>query len=626
MKKNIKWIIIFILIALIIETGVYCYNSITNSLFKKYNFIENKTIDLDMSNAILEEESKEYEVLKLKSPKDIKIYNFKFTLKEEYSSNLYVRIRTDYGEKLLPKSNYPSTEFKTYYKEGITTEKLEIVFPKDSVKVEDISSIQLNTNLDYVVEDNTFSFTRCVVYFIIQLLIYVLIVTRKEIYQKINNISLEKLFGGAVLIFGIIYTFINVPLIRYDEHAHFWRAYELSQGKLKTDPENEFPKSIVNLFFRDDGTYPNREFNYNTLATKLQENLNAEDTIAFPAGVTGGYSVLNYISTLFGVLIARVIGLSPVLIFYVGRLFNVFLYSILIYFAVKIVPSKKYKKIIGIISLFPMALNLAASYSPDTVINGFTMLAIAYVLKLKFDENIKQINVKHILIFSCLALIPTICKVVYVFLFGFIFFIQKDKFNKKYSRALYFVLQLLGIVVLYYLFNVWLRGDVPQPIEKNPIEQIIYCISNPIRCVKIFIYTLSIYSTDYLTQLVGGWNTPTILSIVLAIVLLAVIFEKDEEDTKYKFTKIEQVVLIIISILEFLSVFVALYIDWSTAQCNYIIGVQGRYFIPILPIFSLGINKDLLKIDIKSKKVKFVLLILTIYIISIIYSVYTFMS
>lgn len=455
--------------------------------------------------------------------------------------------------------------------------------------------------------------------------IYLAIKYRKNIYEKVYKIKLENLFVILIIIFGTVYTFVNVPLIRYDEHAHFWRAYEISQGHFKTNPNNTFPKSIIDLFFRKDGTYPNREFNYNTLRDKFEDNLLPEKTIDFSVGGTGGYSIVNYLATSVGVFIARKLLLKPLLIFYVGRIFNVCVYAVLIYFAIRLAPSKKIKKIIGIVALLPMSLNLAASFSPDTIINGFSMLAIAYALKLKFDENIKEINLKHIVLFSIFAIIPTICKVVYIFLFGFMFFIPKEKFKNKKMRIIYILLQIVMIVCLYVLFNSILKGNAQQPIEKNPIEQIIYCVSNPIRVFNTFIYTLSTYSSTYLFEMIGGWNTPSILSIMLAFVLFIVAMENEEDSKKCIFNKFEKTVLLIISILEFLSVFVALYIDWSTAQASYIMGIQGRYFIPVLPIFLLAINNDFFKIKIRNKRIKYVALVFVIYIVSIIYSVCTYM-
>lgn len=625
MKKTIKWVVIFIIISVVLESCIFLYNKFIKEIYMKYHFIGNEVIDIDFSKAKILIENAEYEIMKLDIPEDTKIYNIKLSFKERFDNNLYVRVLTDYGEKLLPKANYPTTEFKTYYKSGINTKELKLIFPKNEVRIEDIESIQLNTNLNYM-PNIKFSITRCICLFSLFLIGYLIFKKKQSICDKINSLKLESFFVSLVIVFGVIYTFVNVPLIRYDEHAHFWRAYELAQGQLKTNPQNTFPKSVINLFFRENGTYPNREFNYNTLIIKLNESLEPNQRIPFPVGASGGYSIINYLTTTVGVFIARNLCLNPILTLYIGRIFNVFTYALLIYFSIKFIPSRKMKKIVGIISLFPMSVNLAASFSPDTIINGFTLLCISYALKLKFDDNIKKINIKQILLFTILAAIPTICKIVYIFLFGFLFFIPKEKFFKKNTRICYFLLQIVILMFSYFIFNVILKGNGQVPIEKNPIEQIIYCISNPVRIVRIFIYTLTSFSTTYLTELVGGWNTPTILSIVLSIVLFLITIEDDKDSQEYYFTKIERLILIFIAILETISVFAALYIDWSTAQSNYVIGIQGRYFIPILPIFLLGISNNILKINIKNKRVKYFILIISIYIISIIYSIYTFMN
>lgn len=626
MKQNIKYIVIFVIVSIILESSIFLYNNIVKDLFEKYHFINNEVKSVEIANfnfSAIEDEY--YDIMELKVPKEMIIYNVKLSFKEQIDNSLYVRIVTDYGEKLLLKSNYPATEFKTYYKSGINTANLKLIFPKNTIQIEDISSVQLNTNLNYM-PTTKFSIFRCICLFFVFLTSYLIFKNKGKICNWINNLKLESFFVTLIIAFGVIYTFVNVPLVRYDEHAHFWRAYELSQGELRTNPQNTFPKSIINLFFRNDGTYPNREFNYDTLINQLNQKLSPNEKISFPVGASGGYSIINYLATTVGVFIARNLYLNPIWIFYIGRLFNVFTYSLLSYFAIKLVPSRKMKKIIGIIALFPMSINLAASFSPDTIINGFTLLSISYALKLKFDDKIKKISMKQIALFSIFALIPTICKIVYIFLFGFLFFIPKEKFAKKNSRLLYFLLQFLIIILLYFIFNIVLKGNGQVPIDKNPIEQIIYCVSDPIRVVKIFIYTLTTYSTDYLTELVGGWNTPTILSIILSIILLIVAMEDDKESLKYSFTKKERIALLIIAILEIISVFLALYIDWSVAQTQYVMGIQGRYFIPILPILLLAIKCNVFKINITNKRIKYFILIISIYIVTIIYSILTFMK
>ena len=122
----------------------------------------------------------------------------------------------------------------------------------------------------------------------------------------------------------------------------------------------------------------------------------------------------------------RILQLSPMIIFYLGRLTNLFMYIALVFMAIKIIPSEKWKMIIMMIALFPMSMNLAATVSPDTVILGTSLLAIAYAMHLKFES--KTITFKNIIIFGILCMIPTVCKVVYFPLCLLVFLFPKEKF------------------------------------------------------------------------------------------------------------------------------------------------------------------------------------------------------
>lgn len=618
--KIVKYAMVILLICIIIELCLFIYNKSIKKLFIKYKFTENETVQLNVEDMDLISESKDYNTLKFNNVSNIKIYNIKLTLNKNFSNKVYIRVRTDYGEKLLAKSNFLGNEFNAYYKDGINTELIEIVVPSNQIEKKDIKGVLLNSNLEYF-QDWNISFIRILVMYFILLGLFLIYYYKKNIFNKINNIKLEKLFLYVILVFGVVHVFINVPLINYDEHAHFWRAYEISLGNIKSNPKNEFPKTIIELFFKDNGDYPNREFNYSNLKEHLIESLNSEDKIPFAVGASGGYSIINYLFTTIGLTVGRLNNASPIFILFLGRLTNLIFYAILSYYAIKIVPGLKLKKIFGIVSILPMSVILAASYSPDAVIIGFTLLAIAYILKIKFDENIKKVNIKHFIIFTLLALIPTICKIVYIFLFGLIFIIPKEKFNKRYSKLLWSVGQIIIVFIGYYIFNIFLKGTPHTPIEKNPIEQILYCLSNPINCIGILLNTLRLYSLDYLIQMTGGWNGFNVFSLILLIILFIVTIE-DTDEKEYKFSIKDKVIIGIISLIEILSVFVALYIDWSTATAPFVLGIQGRYFLPVIPLLLMIIsNSEIFKINIKNKRGKFVTFICIVYLYSVLYTI-----
>ena len=623
MKKNIKWCGILLIISILIELLYFGYNICIDKIYTKLHFIGNNPVEISTENMTVEKDEPEYIYYNLNISPEItgKIYNVLLVCKEEHPENVYLRVKTDNSYDILFKSNPAGTEFNSYYLSGIDSQNLSVILQKNQLTIEGIEKIIVNSNVNFVNQANI-SLFRILIYYVICSLIYFIVEYRKNIFEKINKLKFENLILILLITFGLIFNFMNTPLDGYDEHGHFWRAYELSLGNIKSDPQNKLPNSVIDILFTEEGTYPNRDFDYANLLEKLKLPLNPEDERSFPVGATASYSLINYFPSVIGVFIARILELNPMIIFYIGRLANLISYITVIYFALKIVPNGRIKKIMGLISIFPMCLTLAASYSPDAIIISFTMLTIAYVLKLKFDSNIKEINIRHILIFSIFALIPTICKIVYLFLFGLIFLIPKEKFKNKYSRIIYFIFQIVFAIIGYYVFCNLLRGEGQVSIEKNSIEQLSYCLANPFIAINIFARTIADYSTDYLCQMIGGFNTPTILSIIIFIALLLVVFEKDDNDLKFE--KKDKILLGVFSTLQILAVFAAMWVVWSTAKQTYIMGIQGRYFIPTLPLLLLAISSNIFDIKLKNKKVLYVCLMIITFLFCIYNSISKF--
>lgn len=621
-----KFLVIALVICCVFEACLFAYNKITYKIYSDFHFIENEEFIID--NNVLYEEPNSFEGytnLDLKSIPDIDIYNFKLVTNKKIPYETYVRVSTNYGDKLLAKANYEATEYTAYYKSGIKPNSIKIILQDNQLKKEDIECIIINSNYNNMPKYE-FSLIRIILEIITIYLLILLIVYRKKLKELFNHFvykyRIEKVFFVIVLLFGIIFTFMNTPLDQYDEHAHFWRSYEIAQGNLRIDKSISFPKSIINLFFDENGGYPNRHFDYEDIKQQLNVKLDKDNSNIFEIGSVEHYSVLNYMFVTIGTIIGSLLKLSPIIILYLGRLFNVLLYSILIYFAIKINPFGKCKKIIGVISIFPMTVNLIASYSPDTVILGFTFLAISYILRLKYDDSIKCITIKQILIFIILAIIPAICKIVYLFLFLLLFILPKNKL--KHNKIIYVIGYFIILILLYYIFNVFLKGTTNYvTVEKNPIEQLIYCISNPFNAIIALLNSITKCGSLYIVQMVGGWNTWNIFSFILFIILLVINLD-DNNIAQKKIENKDKIICLLISVIEILSVFAALYIDWSTAKSPYVIGIQGRYFLPILPLFMIGIEKNILNLKIRNKLSKFIVLICIIYAITIFYSIFKY--
>ena len=88
--------------------------------------------------------------------------------------------------------------------------------------------------------------------------------------------------------------------------------------------------------------------------------------------------------------------------------------------------------------------------------------------------------------------------------------------------------------------------------------------------------------------------------IVCGICILTAI---TEEKTKSLFQKYQKRILLGIVIVITLLIFTSLYIQWSDTKLAYIDGVQGRYFLPILPLILLLISSMKIKIKYTNRQV-----------------------
>lgn len=117
--------------------------------------------------------------------------------------------------------------------------------------------------------------------------------------------------------------------------------------------------------------------------------------------------------------------------------------------------------------------------------------------------------------------------------------------------------------------------------------QLIGILKNPVAFILTFVRSLDAFGLAYLTEMVGstlGWLNIPVCSLLavgyLVMMLLQVSRNNDMEGIRMDpFAKI---MLAGISILVFGLIFVTLYGQWTAYGYDKILGVQGRYFLPLL--------------------------------------------
>ena len=609
--KHFKVIAILFVISIIFEGVIYAYNIFINKFYNQKNLTGNTPIEI--SNSELEfSEIDEYGYGAITYNKKLQSVSNVELITKQPNQDIYMRFFYNDTEKFFPKSNKEETEFKVYLEQQSDIDGFKIIYYAPQLDKENVDKIIVNDNLKYMPSTN-FSLKNIAICFSILLGIYMLICLYKFLREK--NIKVSTAFVVLALLLGSVSCFINVVLSKYDEHAHFWRAYELSAGTIVSGTGEELPESIFDVVINEDGVYEIEDrASYKEMSEGFEIELHQENKTQKKVGATASLSPISYIPQLIGITMGRILKLKPLIIALLGRFTNLLFYIIIIYISIKLMPKEKWKDIIAVVGLLPMSIYLAASLSPDAIIISTIILGISYILNLKYGKR----NMRFIdsVLIGIIFMIPIMCKIVYFPIILLFFLLPKEKFKNIWQRILYLAIIICITATVWFIWH-----KMPAPVSEvilrtNVEEQTNFILADPLRDIYVAFNTVIHNTPEYYSTMVGGWNTSITIISIFSILLAVVTLGKDEkyiENENKKLWKRDKIILGIICLISTALIFGGMYSAWTRAQYIIVEGVQGRYFLPLLPAFLLIIESDLFKYKLKNKN------LIYIYILSILY-------
>ncbi|OGS43243.1 MAG: hypothetical protein A2539_00135 [Elusimicrobia bacterium RIFOXYD2_FULL_34_15] len=423
------------------------------------------------------------------------------------------------------------------------------------------------------------------------------------------NIKPENAFLILAVIFGILLVFIIPPFQAPDEQEHFYRAYQVSQLQFVAQKQNEkiggfLPKSLketVQLTMGEVPFHPEKKVNVCTISSAFKIPLDPSNK-EFTEFSTAIYSPVVYIPQSFGILVGKILNLSPIELIYLGRIFNLIFWVFLIYLAIKIIPI--YKWLFFLIALMPMSIFLSASLSEDVITNGLIFLFIAIMFRFVFSEGKKIENIDIIILFF-LALCISLTKQTYFLIPTLILLVPVDKFGGKTKFNLAFIsLILLCIFVAIEWYQVARNLMIPAHNGVSIEGQILFILSNPFKFLVTAIKTLS--SKKYISHFVGqlGW-LDTNMSWVFIISYFFILFfiALTEAKEHINFLVKQKAVIFVIFVSTLLLICLAPYITLTPVGNDRIHRLQGRYFIPIAPLFFSLLYNQKIKLSFKLKEI-----------------------
>lgn len=416
-------------------------------------------------------------------------------------------------------------------------------------------------------------------------------------YYSFNENSLHKVAFVIILLFGIAFVFVSPINDISDEVEHTVRSEILSEGDLQPD--------YVLI--------PNTDvYNYKTINSIVDlaelRGVNVLSTDVDNSKIDYGDNYFNsafaqnpfyaYLAPAIGMIVAKLLDLNAIWLLWMGRIFNLLLYSAVVAIAIKKAPVFKFP--LMIVGIIPLAIYQGASTSADCFFNAFAILALAYFFVLFKSERIRYLDLG---IFYGSIILCGLLKPPYLALALLIFLVPKVNFkNSKQnilSKIAIIAVLLVGIGWSSYstahIHNSW-RADYFLANNVNSTQQLSFVLANPLFDVWYFFDTfLNIPTITY--RLFNFSNGPlsyysSLLTYLYSIffVVLALFYPIRE-----KISKLNRIKASAIAIIIYVGVFFVQYLTWvPVGSAKIVSGVMGRYFIPLLVFlpFIFNLNSD----------------------------------
>jgi uncharacterized membrane protein len=407
---------------------------------------------------------------------------------------------------------------------------------------------------------------------------------------------------------------MQAPMAVNDEISHFSRAYEVSRGTLLTErrADGNLGGTVPYTAAAFDAMY---NFAPGSKPTPLQLRTSiaslGKNSIDEPHKQLQGYSntaqyaPTAYLPQAIAIGFARLVNMTVLHTIYLVRLTVLACFIALTAMAIRIMPNKKW--LLAVIGLLPMTMQEAASMSQDALLIGCCLLFIAcfcYVYKTKkLAINMWRRTIPLWPLIMLATVYVSLAKFVYFPLFLILLFIPVKTFGSAQRRI---KLLTLWLAIPFVLLTVWNGLTAKQGVSEGQRLAVnsvgiyppatategIKSLLHPKYTAKLLFHTYIDQAEnkqvipDYITESFFGKftsffiPTPSWYIVTVATTLLFGFFIVDQDalvfSRRIKLTMLGAFVIAIAGIT------FSMYFYTTTAGADFINGVQGRYFLPLI--------------------------------------------
>lgn len=455
---------------------------------------------------------------------------------------------------------------------------LNIMFPTQLITIKTI----------HLVNDFNFNIIRFLFMCTTGFLFAFILFSRKILAEKV-----ELTFLVTALAIGIL-MIVLIPLknpIVWDDDTHFHRIYEQSFAThvVWTQATADYDKRLVPAA--------------NTIEEKSDviDLLNSENNFDQPVASSEKsiyipYAFRCYIPQSLTMGLARNLNFDFNSMQSLTRFVGFLCYVLAVYGAIRMAPFGK--RIIAVVALMPTPLFMAANFSYDPVVIGFVFLAFSAFLAEYFDRDHK-ISMKRTAIFLGAILIASCTKAVYIPLILVAFLLPAEKFHSK--RNMYFfrlgifaiLMTIMATFVLPTVINPSTSGDL-RGGATSVSGQLSFILGDPLFYTRLLFKSMWDSLGSYMlgnSTLINfaylGVSNNNAGYAAIALILFA-LFTDSVRDDKFGFKPAAKIYVFAILFSVICLVWTALYVAFTPVGEDQILGVQSRYYLPlIVPILYM---------------------------------------
>lgn len=407
-----------------------------------------------------------------------------------------------------------------------------------------------------------------------------------------NNIPL----AGAIFVFliGSAYLLVLPPWSAPDEPSHFLTAYRFSDELLgvknknmkdgvvpvRNDDNNDILGQSIN---RSTYLYVSHGLGKRTSYTKV-------DQTSYHGVAMVNVSPIAYAPQFIGLSLGRLLKLNYISILFLASYGSLIYFAIMMYIALCIIPTGKEMMIV--LAGLPMIMQQATAISYDITVIGMAYVSIAFILKLALED--RQLGIKDLILLSVMLFILGPCKFVYFTIAFLTLIIHGKNFRNRWQMIYIKVVVPVVTFILAFAQNMKTIGKTAG--KTNWLDyaneegySVDYIKTHIPHMISLAFNTIHDHLSMYLDSTLGvnlGWfNIPIHTTYIYAILVLLVLslFVKQ----KISITGRTAVACEVIFFATAGIVILSMLMSWTPLSSHAIEGVQGRYFLPVLPLMLL---------------------------------------